>query len=820
MKAVVMAGGEGTRLRPLTCNLPKPMVPVMNKPVMEYALRLLREIGITEIAVTLQYLPEHIKAYFGDGSEWGVNLHYYEEETALGTAGSVKNAEDFLDETFIVVSGDALTDFALGEAVEFHRSRKALATLVLTRVESPLEYGLVLTEPSGAVARFLEKPSWGEVFSDTVNTGIYILEPEILQYIPPDTVFDFSRELFPKLLRDKQGIFGCVLSGYWCDIGNCDMYYQVHLDILDGKVKIEIDGSRQGLVWIGSGAFVSPEAVVQGPSYIGPGSEIRPGAFLGPYSVLGEGCLVDRGASVKRTITGKGCYLGPQAEVRGAILGRGVNIQTKAGVFEGAVIGDHSKVGAQAMVKPGVKIWPHKHIEEGRSVLESVVWSGRVTRNLFGIGGIKGKINEELTPENTARIGRALGTYLPTGARVVVGTDSISASQLLKDALTSGLSATGVEVADAGRCLLPVLRYAAHSFQTNCGVYCRVLGPDGHMANLVVVNENGADLPKREERKVENIWNREEFRQVPPERIREKTVLPAISSSYTSAMLAKVNGDRIKRRRFSVELAAENPYLSGTMAEILDQLGCRVNRVDGRAKMMDGDSSPLETGMALSQLRRRLCEKNFGIGLYLYDGGQKLALVDRQGRVIKEEEYIALLVNLFGRCFQTVYIPLYLPQAVENSLRGSGQKVIRTKSSPDSLMEAMLKGGEIEQFCLYADGLYAAMKILEHLANHDRELEDEIEVLPVLNYHKRETRVAWEHKGRVIRRLAEEKGLGLTDDYLEGVRLENPDGWTLVLPDDERPVCRIYSEAFSQEVAEALTDFYEQKIKEICSDEN
>lgn len=281
MKAVVMAGGEGTRLRPLTCNLPKPMVPVMNKPVMEYALRLLREIGITEIAVTLQYLPEHIKAYFGDGSEWGVNLHYYEEETALGTAGSVKNAEDFLDETFIVVSGDALTDFALGEAVEFHRSRKALATLVLTRVESPLEYGLVLTEPSGAVARFLEKPSWGEVFSDTVNTGIYILEPEILQYIPPDTVFDFSRELFPKLLRDKQGIFGCVLSGYWCDIGNCDMYYQVHLDILDGKVKIEIDGSRQGLVWIGSGAFVSPEAVVQGPSYIGPGSEIRPGAFFG-----------------------------------------------------------------------------------------------------------------------------------------------------------------------------------------------------------------------------------------------------------------------------------------------------------------------------------------------------------------------------------------------------------------------------------------------------------------------------------------------------------------------------------------------------------
>ncbi len=819
MKAVVMAGGEGTRLRPLTCNLPKPMVPVMDKPVMEYTLRLLAGMGITEIAVTLQYLPEHIKRYFGEGKEWGVNLHYYEEETPLGTAGSVKNAQNFLDETFIVVSGDALTDFALQNAVEFHRQKEALATLVLTRVESPLEYGLVLLERSGAVVRFLEKPSWGEVFSDTVNTGIYILEPEILDLIPENEVFDFSRDLFPKLLEGKGRVFGCVLDGYWCDIGSCEMYYQVHLDILDGKVKMDIDGRREGDLWVGRGAFVSPEAVIQGPAYIGPGSEIRPGAFLGPYAVLGEGCLVDKGASVKRAVIGKACYLEPRTEVRGAVLGRGVTVQTKAQIFEGAVIGDHSRIGAQATVKPGVKVWPYKRIEEGRSVLESVVWGERLSRNLFGIGGIKGQINHELTPENTARIGRALGTYFTAGARVVVGSDSFPASRILKDAVTSGLLATGIEVMDCGTCVVPAFRYAVRSSQAAGGVFCRGFISDGKRANLLVVNGDGADLPKREERKVENIWNREEFRQVLPDKIKEKTILPSVPSDYVRALAARIDASRIGKRRFFITLAAEDAFLSDTMAGLLDRAGCYVERIDGRSGKMNRAAGGLEMTAALDELSRRLRERGFGIGLYLYDGGQKLAIVDSRGRVVKDEEYVAFLASVFNSRFQIIYIPLHLPRTVEISLTALGRKVIRTKSSPGSLMEAMVTGGEVEQFFLYSDGLYAALKILEYLAEQDRELEEAIEELPPANYHKRETKVAWEHKGRVIRKLAEEHGLGSSLDNLEGVRFENPEGWILVLPDEERPVCRIYSEAFSYEMAQALTDFCEQRIREICSED-
>jgi len=219
MKAIIMAGGEGSRLRPLTCGRPKPMVPVLNRPVMSYIIELLKEHGITDIGVTLQYQPEIIRDYFANGAEYGVNLQYFVEEVPLGTAGSVKNASDFLDETFMVISGDALTDLALSRAVEFHKQQGSIATLVLTRVDCPLEYGVVITDKNGRITQFLEKPGWSEVFSDTVNTGIYVLEPEVLDYFNPGQKFDFSQDLFPLLLKNRKPLFGLVLSGYWCDIG-------------------------------------------------------------------------------------------------------------------------------------------------------------------------------------------------------------------------------------------------------------------------------------------------------------------------------------------------------------------------------------------------------------------------------------------------------------------------------------------------------------------------------------------------------------------------------------------------------------------------
>src|SRR5215470_16838925 len=263
MKAVILAGGEGTRLRPLTSNQPKPMMPIANAPMMEHIVRLLAEHGFDDIVVTVAFLANHIRNYFGDGSEFGVRMRYATEESPLGTAGSVRNAMDELDETFLVISGDVLTDIDLTEVVKTHRDRGAFASIALKHVENPVEFGIVITNEDGTIERFLEKPTWGEVFSDAINTGIYVLEPGIFDFIPEGEIVDFSGDVFPAVLEDGKPLYGHVVDGYWEDVGTLEAYRTAHDDILEGRVAIDIPGFevRDG-VWLGEGADLSPDAEV------------------------------------------------------------------------------------------------------------------------------------------------------------------------------------------------------------------------------------------------------------------------------------------------------------------------------------------------------------------------------------------------------------------------------------------------------------------------------------------------------------------------------------------------------------------------------
>ncbi|MBC9784734.1 nucleotidyltransferase family protein [Heliobacterium chlorum] len=239
MKAVIMAGGLGSRLRPLTDSMPKPMVPIHGRPAMEYAVNLIKQYGIQEIAVTLCYQPKIITNYFGDGSRFGVRFHYYMETEPLGTAGSVKQAQDFLTEPFLVISGDGITDIDLGKVIDHHQETQALATMALTQVEDPTQFGIVITDKDGRIRRFIEKPKPEEVFSNTINTGIYVMEPEIFQHIP-NGFYDFSKQLFPRLLAEGRPFYGVRADGYWKDIGTMEQYRQVHVDIEKGMLKQEL----------------------------------------------------------------------------------------------------------------------------------------------------------------------------------------------------------------------------------------------------------------------------------------------------------------------------------------------------------------------------------------------------------------------------------------------------------------------------------------------------------------------------------------------------------------------------------------------------
>ena len=397
-----MAGGEGSRLRPLTSRRPKPLVPVAGRPIMEHILTLLREHGITEVVVTLQYLGSEIRNYFGDGSDVGLDIHYVVEDHPLGTAGSVRNAAELLDDTFLVISGDALTDIDLSWVIAQHREKQAMATIVLHGVPNPLEYGVVITEPDGAIRRFLEKPSWGEVFSDQANTGIYVIEPRVLDYIKPGRPTDWSQDVFPTMLRRRDPLYGVVPDGYWCDVGTIQSYLQANWDALEGRVRCQISGRRDGNVWVGEGVEFGLHVRLDGPVYIGSDAKIKAGAFINGPVVIDKYTVIDDNAKVSNSVLWQHSYVGENCRLRQTIVGRNVTIKNDCLLEENTVVGDDCVIGEGSHIDAGVKLWPNKEIQTGSRVNKSIIWAGEWRPGLFSSVGLTGLINVELAP-STAR---------------------------------------------------------------------------------------------------------------------------------------------------------------------------------------------------------------------------------------------------------------------------------------------------------------------------------------------------------------------------------------------------------------------------------
>jgi mannose-1-phosphate guanylyltransferase / phosphomannomutase len=517
MKAVIMAGGEGTRLRPLTSNLPKPMMPLANKPMMEHVVDLLRRHGFEEIVVTLAFMPDAIRTYFGDGSEFGVHIQYATEEVPLGTAGSVRNAADALDERFLVISGDVLTDIDLDKVVAFHEEKGALATIGLVPVENPLEFGIVITREDGSIERFLEKPSWGQVFSDTINTGIFVLEPAIFDHIPGDRAVDFSSEVFPSLLRQGLPLFGAVADGYWEDVGTPEAYVSVHKDILDQKVEVAVPGFEvSGGVWIGEGGEVHPDAMIDGPAVVGDNARVGAGVRLGEYAVLGANVKVRDGAEVRRSIVQDNAYLGEGVRLAGTVVGRACDIRRGARLEDGSVVGDECFIGEDAVIGTGVKVYPFKTVEAAAVVNTSIVWESRGARELFGARGVMGLANVDITPEFAARLAMAYGTTLKKDATVVTSRDSSRSARMLKRAMMAGLNSAGINVSDLEVASVPVTRFQAARPDNGGGLTVRLAPDDPQQVEIRFLDDKGHDLDDDGRRKVARSFNRQDFRRALP----------------------------------------------------------------------------------------------------------------------------------------------------------------------------------------------------------------------------------------------------------------------------------------------------------------
>jgi mannose-1-phosphate guanylyltransferase len=348
MKAVILAGGEGTRLRPLTLTLPKPVVPVVDRPFLRHQLDLLAGAGVREVVFSVAYRPERVEAVFGDGSAFGVRIRYAVEDTPLGTGGAVRHALPLLDDRTIVLNGDILTDVNLSEVVARHEAHGAAATILLAPVPNPAAYGLVETDPDGRVRRFVEKPRPEQITTDTINAGIYVLETRVLDLMPEGVKHSIERGFFPALLARGDRVMGPVHRGYWIDIGTPEKYLQVHRDVLSGRFPVALDGAPRAEGFVHPTARVSQGALLDGRFYVGPGCEVEAGARLGPDAVLVADVLVRAGACVRDSVLWRGVEAGPDCDVRGSLIGPGIrlgrsSVLVSAVLGEGSVVSDYSR---------------------------------------------------------------------------------------------------------------------------------------------------------------------------------------------------------------------------------------------------------------------------------------------------------------------------------------------------------------------------------------------------------------------------------------------------------------------------------------------
>jgi mannose-1-phosphate guanylyltransferase/phosphomannomutase len=831
MKAVVMAGGEGTRLRPLTSNQPKPMVPIVGKPCMEHILELLREHGLTDVIVTVAFLPQAIRSYFGEGETLGLTVGYSVEESPLGTAGSVRLAARQLDETFLVISGDALCDLDLTKLIEFHKERGAAVTIGLKSVDNPLEFGIVVTDEEGRIERFLEKPSWGQVFSDTINTGIYVLEPEVLKHVPTDRPYDFSKELFPYLLEMGRPLYGYVMDGYWQDIGNLDQYRQANFDALDEHVKLNIPGIRiRGNVWLGEGVDIADLDQVEGPALIGNYCRVAPGATVGAYSVLSNSVTLRERTRTTRSVIEASTHIGRSSLIEGAILGRSCDIRAHVRIHEGVAIGDEVTIGSESVIMPGVRIYPYKEVESGSQINESLIWESRASTRLFGRDGVAGLVNVDLTPEVAVRIAAALGTALKRDARIVASRESAPACRMIKRAMISGFTSTGLEVGDLRVLPSAVARHLLKAEGYDAGFHVGTSQVDPEVVQIRFFEQPGIPLSPSLQKEIEKNFTRGELRRVGYSDIGRITYPARVRETYSQDLLGSLDVDAIRARGFRLVVDYGFSAASYVLPEVLGPLG--VESVSAHGFTTDrSDPGTALLREAIGQVKQLVPAVGADFGVVLDRAAERLYLVDERGREIPVEQALLLFLRLIGSNGKRgkLAFPITVTSQVDRLLEGSGLEVVRTPASLADLTKAAAEDGVIfagavgggyvfPEFLPAYDAIASLCNLLELLAPVRRPLSELVAELPSPTLVHRQLPCPWALKGAVMRVLTER----LRDrkvDLLDGIKVYDDRGWAQVLPDPDEPLIHIYAEGTTKEHSKDLEDEYRHMVEEIMEAE-
>jgi mannose-1-phosphate guanylyltransferase / phosphomannomutase len=823
MRAVLMAGGSGTRLRPLTCDLPKPMVPILNRPIAEHIINLLKRHNIYEVIATLHYLPDAMRDYFQDGSDFGVQMTYaVEEDQPLGTAGCVKNIAELLDETFLVISGDSITDFDLTAAIQFHKQQKSKATLILTRVPNPIEFGVVITDKDGRINRFLEKPSTSEIFSDTVNTGTYILEPEVLEYLPANTECDFSKDLFPLLLAKDEPMYGYIAQGYWCDVGHLDAYRESQYDALDRKVHLDVAYKEVSpSVWVGQNTYIDPSAQIEAPAVIGDNCRIGARVQIEGGTVIGDNVTIGTDANLKRPIVWNGAIMGDESHLSACVIARGARVDRRAHVLEGAVVGSLSSVGEEAQISPFIRVWPSKKIESGAILNINLIWGNTAQRNLFGQRGVQGLANIDITPEFAVKLGAAYGSTLKPRSKVAVSRDQRNVSRMVTRSLIAGLMSVGIDIQNLDATALPIARTVIPTMGVAGGIHVRVHPDRPDYILIEFMDAKGINLSKSKEKKIEGAYFKEDMRRSQIHEIGDVAYPSQVADAYCTAFEKFLNLDSIRNSRARVVIDYVYAVSGAVLPQMLDNFGA--DAIVLNASLNKTTMSAMNREALLTQLGHVVEALKANFGVQVSANGEQLILVDESGMPIRGEMLTALMVDMMltANPRGTVVVPVHASSAVEQIARRHDGRVIRTKANPTALMEAchqnpnVVLGGSGETGFIFPelhpgfDAMFCIAKLIEMLTIQERSLASVRSELPRAIHKTYTMRCPWTVKGSLMRYLVETHP-AQNLELIDGVKICQPydDSWILMLPDASEPLVHLYINSNDREwVDDTLRDY-------------
>lgn len=831
MKAVVMAGGFGTRIQPLTNSRPKPMLPIANKPMMEHTMMTLKELGITEFIVLLYFKPEVIQDYFKDGSDFGIKITYVVPDDDYGTAGAVKLAEEHIgDENFIIISGDLVTDFDFQKIFDYHAKKQSKLTITLTSVENPLEFGVVIANEEGKIEKFLEKPSWGEVFSDTINTGIYIIEPEMLQYIPKNENFDFAKDLFPRLMHEGIDLMAGYAKGYWRDVGNPESYRDVYEDILTHKVNFTIPGKAtkypDGTLYSDESYDLDKNIEVIGTVVLGKNVSLASGVRLNNV-VIGDNVTVGKNTKIRNTVIWENVKIGKNNVLDNCVICNNNKISKNVTAKAGLILAEGCEIGELVQVDKDVTIWPNKVIEDASIVSSNLILGNKYKNSIFENGLVIGKSNVELTCEMVTKLAEAFGAQLPVGSTVLVARDNHKNSRMLKRAMVGGLLSAGVNVHDCFGIASPVMRCNLAVNDTYvAGVYINQKLDDKTSTVITLFNAEGLRINNEVSKKIEKAFFKETFRRVEYAQIGEIKEMNYADryAGYKRGMEALLASDMFKCSGCRIAVDMMHGMASEVFPDILNDMGVSnimFNAHPDENRLANIHNLKMQSNEDMSAVVKSL---KLDAGFIIYPYGQRLDIICDDGVVHDKQDSLYLVLSLLNMeakakgVIKRVFLPTWAADIVyfENLEFERGQYA--NFKNAEMKKYDLIATGEgnfaFTEFATHRDSMYATLKIVEMIINNNVSISKMMNDIPKFYYHATEIGCSQALKGKMMRMFLED-AKGKRSSTLDGVKIwVDENDWILMIPDQYCDKLNLYIQAETTQKGEEILATYTEKISE------